>query len=438
MTDCTRKTRQLLDRGATRIRRARIRLTVEQGKTVGRAFSVERALIRIGSGLDNDIALEDEFVSKHHAELELGEEAFLLRDAGSTNGTWLAGFRVREAYVQPGALIGVGKTALRLAADGTYEVALASPQATRIVGESVVMRECVAQLERYAASDQPVLLQGETGVGKDLFAQTLHELSSRRGGPFEVFDCGAASPSLIEAEIFGHVRGAFTDAKEARPGAFERASGGTLFLDEVGELPIELQPKLLRILEQRRVRRLGDAREIPIDVRVVSATNRDLVGMVAEKSFRADLYYRLNVLRAEIPPLRRRKDDIPLIASAILTESGARQLDDGALRLLMSYDWPGNVRELRNVLQRAAVLAEGAIGPASIVLGNQAVAVPAPAAADPSVPYHEAKERCLEGFEREYVGALLARHDHNVSRAAEAARIPRQTLHRLMSKHGIR
>ena len=437
MSNPMRQTRQFLDRSVTSIRRARLRLTVERGPGAGRAFSQERSLVRIGTGLDNDVALEDEFMSTHHAELELSEHGFLLRDLGSTNGTWLEGFRIREAYVKPGALVGLGKTALRLSADGMYEVALASPQGTRIAGESLVMRECIAQLARYAASDQPVLLQGETGVGKDLFARTLHELSRRASAPFEVFDCGAASPSLIEAEIFGHVRGAFTDAKDARAGAFERASGGTLFLDEVGELPLELQPKLLRILEQRTVRRLGDNHDVPFDVRVVSATNRNLISMVAEKSFRADLYYRLNVLHLEIPPLRRRKDDIPRLAQAILSDAGARQIEEGAVRMLTSYDWPGNVRELRNVLQRAAVLAQGAIGPAAIVLGDRSVPLPVPSAADVALPYHDAKERCLEAFERDYVTGLLARHEHNVSRAAEAARVPRQTLHRIMSRHGI-
>jgi two-component system response regulator AtoC len=285
---------------------------------------------------------------------------------------------------------------------------------------------------------EPVLLEGETGVGKDLFARTLHELSGRRGGPFEVFDCGAASPSLIEAEIFGHVRGAFTDAKEARAGAFERASGGTLFIDEVGELPMELQPKLLRILEQRKVRRLGDGRDIPIDVRVVSATNRDLGAMVAQKTFRADLYYRLNVLRLEIPPLRRRKEDIPLLARQIVAATGAHRLDEDALHLLTSYDWPGNVRELRNVLQRAAVVAQGPIGTDSIVLGTGAASLATPCTVEAALPYHDAKDRCIEAFEREYVRQLLARHDANVSRAAEAAGIPRQTLHRILRKHGIR
>jgi transcriptional regulator with PAS, ATPase and Fis domain len=300
------------------------------------------------------------------------------------------------------------------------------------------MRECVAQLERYASSEQPVLLQGETGVGKDLFARTLHELSSRHAGPFEVFDCGAASPALIEAEIFGHVRGAFTDAKEARAGAFERASGGTLFIDEIGELPLELQPKLLRILEQRKVRRLGDTRDIPFDVRVVAATNRDLVASVAEKSFRADLYYRLNVLRLEIPPLRRRKEDIARIARSILAEAGARDFDEEALRILLSYDWPGNVRELKNVLQRAAVLSQGTIGAASIVLGQCVPRAQQPEAVNLDLSYHDAKEHCIERFERAYVTALLSRHGDNVSRAAESARVPRQTLHRIMSRHGLR
>jgi transcriptional regulator with PAS, ATPase and Fis domain len=436
--DGPRPTRQIVLATYGSIRRSRVRLTVEQGPGAGRAYSVERGLIRIGTAADNDVALEDEFMSTHHVELELREEGFLLRDLGSTNGTWIGGFRIREAYVAPGAVLGLGKTALRLAADGTYEVALASPRGTPITGESLVMRECVAQLERYAASEQPVLLQGETGVGKDLFARTLHELSSRRAGPFEVFDCGAASPALIEAEIFGHVRGAFTDAKEGRAGAFERASGGTLFIDEVGELPLELQPKLLRILEQRKVRRLGDTRDIPIDVRVVAATNRDLVASMAERSFRADLYYRLNVLRLEIPPLRRRKEDIARLAQVVLAEAGARELDEDALRILLSYDWPGNVRELKNVLQRAAVLAQGTIGAASIVLGQCASRAPELETVKLDLSYHDAKERCVERFERAYVTELLARHDHNVSRAAESARIPRQTLHRIMSRHGLR
>ncbi len=425
-------------RAAESIRRARVRLVVESAPWVGRSFSFERGLVRIGTDPGNDVALPDQYVSARHAELEVGEQGFLLRDVGSTNGTWVAGNRIREALVAPGTVIGVGRSTLRLQADGTSEVALAAPRVGDIAGESVAIRECLALLERYAATDETVLLQGETGVGKDLFARTLHKLSPRCDGPFEVFDCGAASPSLIEAEIFGHARGAFTDAKEARPGAFERAHGGTLFIDEVGELPLDLQPKLLRILEGRRVRRLGDGREIPVDARVVCATNNDLRGMVAQRSFRADLYYRLDVLRIEIPSLRHRKEDIPLIAGAILARrdppTGPCTLDPAALALLTAYDWPGNVRELKNVLHRAALTARGSIGAADITVGNGEPRV-APGTATGTLPYRDAKRRCVEDFERAYVQELLGRHGGNVSRAAEAAGIPRQTLHRLKSKH---
>lgn len=430
----------LIGSGAETIRRARVRLVVESKPWAGRSFRFERGLVRIGADPHNDLALPDRYMSSRHAELDIGERGFLLRDLGSTNGTWLGENRIREALIAPGARIGVGRSVLRLEADGNVQVALAAPRTGDIAGESVTMRECLSRLERYAATDETVLLEGETGVGKDLFARTLHRLSARRDGPFEVFDCGAASPSLIEAEIFGNARGAFTDAKEARPGAFERAHGGTLFIDEVAELPLELQPKLLRVLEGRRVRRLGDGREIPVDVRVVSATNTDLGSMVGRRTFRADLYYRLNVLRLEIPSLRHRKDDIPLIAGAILARrdppTGRCTLDPAALAVLMAHDWPGNVRELKNVLHRAAVMAHGSIGPADLALGNLDPGI-APRGVSAGLPYHEAKRCCLEGFERRYVQELLERHDRNVSRAAEAARIPRQTLHRLKNKHRI-
>jgi transcriptional regulator with PAS, ATPase and Fis domain len=428
----------VIGRGAEAIRRARVRLVVESRPWAGRSFRFERGLIRIGTDPRNDLALPDKYVSARHAELEVGDQGFLLRDVGSTNGTWLGENRIHEALIAPGAVIGIGRSALRLETDGTSEVTLATPRVGDIAGESVAIRECLAQLERYAATDEIVLLEGETGVGKDLFARTLHNLSARRDGPFEVFDCGAASPSLIEAEIFGHARGAFTDAKEARPGAFERAHGGTLFIDEVGELPLELQPKLLRILEGRRVRRLGDGREIPVDVRVVSATNADLASMVARKTFRADLYYRLDVLRLEIPSLRHRKEDIPLIAGAILARQdppgGPCTLDPAALAILSAYDWPGNVRELKNVLHRAALMARGSVGPADIALGKGEPVI-APGMVSARLPYREAKRRCVDGFERAYVQELLERHGGNVSSAAEAAGIPRQTLHRLKNKH---
>jgi pSer/pThr/pTyr-binding forkhead associated (FHA) protein len=281
---------RLIDPEVRSIHRTRVRLILEGDTSAIRASPYERALIRIGADPANDLVIPDEFVSAHHAELEVIDDGFVLRDLHSTNGTWLSGHRIREAFVTPGTSFMVGRTAVRIETDGTYEVPLAVPRTSDIVAQTTVMRECVAQLERYAQSDQPVLLQGETGVGKDLFARTLHKQSDRRNGPFEVFDSGAVSPSLIEAEIFGHARGAYTDAKDSRPGVFERAHGGTLFLDEVGELPLELQPKLLRVLESQMVRRLGGSRDIPANVRVVAATNRDLATMVEQKTFRADLF----------------------------------------------------------------------------------------------------------------------------------------------------
>jgi DNA-binding NtrC family response regulator len=426
--------------GGEAIRRARVRLVVESSPWAGRAFRFERGVVRIGTDPGNDLALTDKYVSAHHAELQVGERGILLRDVGSKNGTWLGEHRIREALVAPGARIGVGRSLLRLEADGTSEVTLAAPRVGDIAGESVAIREWLAQLERYATADETVLIEGETGVGKDLFARTLHKLSARRDGPFEVFDCGAASPSLIEAEIFGHTRGAFTDAKEARPGAVERAHGGTLFIDELGELPLDLQPKLLRVLEERCVRRLGDGREIPVDVRVVCATNSDLASMVRRRAFRPDLYYRLNVLRLEIPALRHRKEDIPLIAGAILARrdppAGRCALDPTALSILAAHDWPGNVRELKNVLHRAAVMANGLIGREDLALGCGEPGV-APRAGSAGLPYREAKRRAVEDFERAYAAELLERHRGNVARAAEAAGIPRQTLHRLKSKHRI-
>jgi DNA-binding NtrC family response regulator len=277
---------------------------------------------------------------------------------------------------------------------------------------------------------------GETGTGKELFARALHSESERREGPFEVFDCGAASPTLIEAEIFGHVAGAFTGATETRAGAFERADHGTLFLDEIGELPLDLQPKLLRVLEERAIRRLGDTRTVQLDVRICAATHRDLPTMVAARQFRQDLYYRLNVLRLEVPPLRQRREDIPLIARAILGDR--TPLDESASAMLASYAWPGNVRELKNVLQRAAALAGNReIGASDIVLTAHGSAAPgAPILAGKT--YHQAKDESVDAFERSYLKALLDSTSGNVTRASEIAEVPRQTLHRLIAKHGLK
>jgi DNA-binding NtrC family response regulator len=304
------------------------------------------------------------------------------------------------------------------------------------------MRAIFAVLEKVAATDKTLLVEGETGTGKDVCAVAVHEQGPRKGGPFVVFDCGAVAPTLVASELFGHAKGAFTDAAEARAGAFERASGGTLFLDEVGELPLELQPNLLRALEEKAVRRLGDGKQVPVDARVIAATNKSLKAEVEAGRFRKDLYFRLAVIPVTLPPLRERLSDLPQLCRAILDEEpGAeRSLTEAALAMLAAYDWPGNVRELRNVLSRAAALTSGAIEPAHLPAfeGGAAPFAAADAERLAELAYHVAKDRCLESFEKAYVQAVLKKASGNVSRAAEASGIPRQTLHRLMAKHGLK
>jgi len=291
------------------------------------------------------------------------------------------------------------------------------------------MRHAFALLERVAATEATVLLEGETGTGKELAAAAIHDAGPRTADPFVVVDCGSIPDNLLESELFGHERGAFTGAEKSRAGAFEEAHGGTIFLDEIGELPLPLQPALLRVLEERSVRRVGSrsARK-SVDVRVVAATNRDLRAEVNAGRFRGDLFYRLAVLRVRLPSLRDRLEDLPLLVETLLRRLGAtpdakRRLTRSAfLRSLRRHSWDGNVRELRNYLERALVF-----GPPE----------PSDAAAtDPG--FNASKRRAIEAFEREYLAELIAGHDENVTAAAKTAGINRVTLHRLLRKHGYR
>jgi DNA-binding NtrC family response regulator len=416
--------------------RRRARLVLESGPHRGDAFALERQLHRIGRSRSNDVVLrDDDSISAHHAELDVSEAGFLLRDLGSTNGTRLGAWRIREALLEPEVPISFGNTVARFEVGDTFTVPLGRGAPFGIIGEALTLREALGLVERFATSDHPVLIQGETGTGKEQFARALHQLARRRAGPFVVFDCGAVSPTLIEAEIFGHVPGAFTGAVSAQAGVFERANGGTLFIDEVGELPLDLQPKLLRVLEDLTLRRLGETRSVEVDLRVVAATHRDLGAMVERGEFRADLFYRLSALMLEVPPLRSRKSDIRLLSHHLL---GEREIAAEALALLEAYDWPGNVRELRNVLARALAMSEGKpLGAEDVVgLRGKGGAATAPIAAHLS--YHEAKDLCLDAFERAYVAQALQAHQGNLTRAAEAAQIPPQTLRRLAGKHGLR
>ena len=437
------------EQGVERLTVQTSKLKVAKGPDRGAAVALGGRRIVVGTEPDCDLVLADSSVSRYQFEVRATPDGFLLSDLGSTNGTWIGKLRVKEAFLAPGSKIRVGRSELQFSPSAKREEYPLSPHHRfgALVGSSPQMRRCFALLERAAATDSTVLIEGESGTGKELAAQSLHRQSPRRDGPFVIVDCGAIPANLIESELFGHEKGAFTGAGEARPGAFEAADGGSLFLDEVGEIEPNMQPKLLRFLESRQVRRVGANAARPVDTRVIAATNRRLERMVSQGSFREDLFYRLAVIRCELPALRDRRDDVPLLALAIAHQlrpdtDPADWLDERVLDALSGYRWPGNARELRNVLERLAALPD--VDPQVLVSGGGPARDPG-ASAEPAgsqelagLPYHEAKRRVLDAFERQYLQALLDQAGGVVAQAAERAAVPRQTLFRLIKKHGIR
>jgi transcriptional regulator with PAS, ATPase and Fis domain len=308
-----------------------------------------------------------------------------------------------------------------------------------LVGESLAMREVFAVLELAARGDATVLVQGETGTGKELVARALHEASPRRSGAFVAVDCGALPESLLESELFGHVKGAFTGAEKARAGAFTRAHQGTLFLDELGGVPPAVQARLLRVLEERRVKPVGSDDERPVDVRVVAASRSSLEGAVAAGTFRPDLYYRLSVLCVELPPLRSRREDLVPIVRTLLLRRGLDEpgsIDGDGFDRLRAHGWPGNVRELRNVIDRALTLSPGARTFRELKISVAPVAAEGGVRTD--LPFKEAKEALVDQFERRYLEDVLARHGGNLSAAARFAQIDRKHLRALLVRHGLR
>jgi len=331
------------------------------------------------------------------------------------------------------------------------------------IGQDVKIREIFGVLEKISPTDTTVIIEGETGTGKEVVARAVHRTSLRVEQPFMVFDCSAVPENLIESELFGHEKGSFTGAIMTRQGVFEMAHRGTIFLDEMGELTIDLQPKLLRVLEQREVKRVGSNRSIRVDVRVIAATNRDLEQEVAAGRFREDLFYRLSVVRIKLPPLRERPDDIPFLAQHFLHKLSANRTPEGTFRIgqfsrgamdaFLEYQWPGNVRELLNVIERAISFCDDDVIDVEHlpehILGNLAGGEPAPnflEAASPSagsgpanvdVPFKKAKERWVASFEREYIVGLLKKNGGNISHAAREADIDRKYFRKLMRKYGI-
>ncbi len=444
------------DDKATKRRLRRSRLVVIDGPDAGTELQIERERVTVGRSVICDLTLTDKAVSGTHCEVVASERGFIIRDLDSTNGTFCGDLRVGEAWMTAGTTLRAGQTHLRFEpAQGTVEIDISSRERfCGLVGKSLRMREIFAILEKVGPTDLTVLVRGETGTGKELVAQAVHQASGRASGPFVVQDCGAIPKDLIESTLFGHEKGSFTGATERHRGSFEAATGGTIFLDEIGELDISLQPKLLRVLESKEVKRVGSNQVTPVDVRVVAATNRDLRKMVEEGSFREDLYYRLSVVQIDIPPLRERPEDIAPIVADFLRSFDERMkrspeqafcIARDALVSLESHRWPGNVRELRNVMERAASLTDASeitlkdLSPnfqraptASAAGANAALFV------EENLPFKAAKQRVIDAFEASYLRALLDKYDGNITRSANAAGLTRYHLRELAKRFGIR
>jgi len=406
--------------------------------------------LRIGKAQENDLVLSDDTVSRQHCELERRAQGVVVRDLGSTNHTRVGRTAVSEAVVESGATISVGGVDLSLRVEPRQAVVLPSESQHfgEALGHSIAMRTIFGVLERIAPTDAGVLLEGETGTGKDVLARSIHQQSPRREKPFVVVDCGAVSYSLLESELFGHERGAFTGAVATRQGAFELAGSGTIFLDEVGELPLDVQPKLLRVLESGEFRRVGGNKTLRAEARLIAATKRDLKAEVERGKFREDLYFRLAVVPVTVPPLRSRREDIPPLIERFIELARKRDPSSSAITLspstvaaLTAHDWPGNVRELRNVLDRAIYIAtaggEREVRIFDLPVSGGTSSAPTPSFA-PGQSYREIREQFETDFERRYVSWLLDRHAGNISAAAREARMDRKHLYDLARRHGLR
>lgn len=428
------------------------RLIVTTRDDAPKTLRFAQRMIRIGSSPDNDLVLSDDsLISRRHCWIEADERGYRLVDEGSKNGTWIGALRVSDVWLTAETTIHIGQTTLQLQlTDEEVEVRLsARDHFGGLLGRSVAMREVFGLLEKAARSDLTVLVEGESGTGKELVAEALHDQSHLADGPFVVFDCSSVSNDLIESELFGHTKGAFTGAVAAREGAFEAAQGGTLFIDEVGELSLDLQPKLLRALERKQIRRVGGNEWISVDVRIVAATNRNLREMVNEGLFREDLYFRLAVLHVKLPALRDRPEDIPLLAEYFLSQYAQRAQTHGSappptisfstMEKLKSQPWPGNVRELGNFIKRAAALSEGAEVETRFLPSTNPGQQKTLESGDFPVsmldaPFKDTKHQLIDSFERAYWEYHLQAAGGNISEAARRTGVHRKTAEYVLRK----
>jgi DNA-binding NtrC family response regulator len=410
----------------------------------------QRLLVGASPGVHAIVA--DPTVSRLHAELDPREDGVWVRDLGSSNGTWIDGVLVQAGRLPEGGTLRMGATSFRLRYDEEEKVPLwPSDHFGPLFGRSEAIREVFFRMSQYADRDAAVLVQGETGTGKELIARALHDASPRAAEPFVIVDCAALPENLLESELFGHLKGAFTGAVSTRAGALETAQGGTVFLDEIGELPLSMQPKLLRAIESRTVRRIGEATHRKVDVRFVSATHRDLQSMVNAGAFREDLYFRLSVLPLHVPALRDRREDVPLLLDRML--GGLEPLRAETEAALVAHPWLGNVRELRNFAERVRTIG---LGPAlSLLQGGEPPSAPRASRAPPPMsvaasakelplppppidrPFKEIREAWNDHLEREYLKGLVAKLGRNVAAIADAAEIDRTYIRRLMRKHEL-
>ena len=431
---------EAVPKGQASVRVRAATLTVRSGPDAGLRARVEAPRFVVGSGDGADLRLTDTTVSREHLTLLFDADRLIVRDNGSRNGTVLGTLRVHEATLTGDATLTLGTTSLAIQLDsGLSDLVVATrDHFGAALGVSTAMRHVFGALERASGTDVTILLEGESGVGKEVLARGVHDESPRQGGPFIAVDCGAIPEGLIESELFGHAKGAFTGAIQERVGLFEQAHGGTLFLDEIGELPLEMQPKLLRVLELRTVRPVGGRDEKKIDVRVVAATNRHLASAVADGTFRKDLFYRLAVARVVVPPLRDRIDDIEPLAAMLLRRALGRddvELAPDIAAMLRSHRWPGNVRELKNVIERHALLG---VRERTALFDGDGPLNPLSDDALWAMPFHDAKRTVLEGFERTYLTRALEASGGVVVRAVEQTGIARPTFYRMLERLGLR
>ncbi len=409
----------------------------------GQKIAIDVDPVVVGRDEGAQIVLADQEVSAIHCELRAVNEGILVRDLGSTNGTFVGPLLVREVVITVASEITVGRSKIFVEPTSKRRVDVGfADRFGPLVGSSPKMRRVFSVLEKISATPLSVLILGETGTGKELIARAIHDASPRKDRPFVVVDCGSIPPTLAESILFGHEKGSFTGANERRNGAIAEADAGTLFLDELGELPIELQPKLLRALAERQVKRVGGANFDAVDVRVLAATRRDLGAEMNAGRFRSDLFFRIAQVRVELPALRERLSDLPLLVEDVCRRAGKPEHAAAVIswieQRMSSHDWPGNVRELVNVASVAATLADtpGAIDDV-LTLARDDVAIDAPRTGSAATAFSEAKRGAVAAFEREYFSGLSKRAKGNVSEMARQSGMERHHVRAYLRKYGI-